>query len=183
MRHYAQLDFSRGAGRTRRDGAPDWALIATPTWLLKRDALDRAGPFDERIRTFEDWELGIRLEKVCKRVFVDEPLFLQDLISGGGLTRAERARASALRTIMEKHADMWRDHPDVAARHWYLIGRIESRHDGGAAGRECLLQALKLRPFSIRIWGALVLSYAGTTANRLLTRSWHRARMVFGFGA
>jgi glycosyltransferase involved in cell wall biosynthesis len=175
-RLYDQLDFSRGANRWLGEGGQDWSLIATPSWLLKREALDRAGPFDERIRSWDDWELGIRLDKVCKRVFVDEPLFLQDLSSGGGLTRAERARASDLRVIMAKHGDMWRDHPDVAARHWYLIGRIESRHDGGAAGRDCLLRALKLRPFSTRTWRALALSYAGKRGNRLLTRWWRRAR-------
>jgi hypothetical protein len=174
MRHYGQLEFSRGAGRSRHDGAPDWSLVATPGWLLKREALERAGPFDERIVSYDDWELALRLEKICKRVFVDEPLFLQDLISGGGLTLAERARAKDLRIIMAKHGDMWRAHPDVAARHWYLIGRIESRHDGGAAGRDCLRRSLKLRPFSIRTWSALLLSYIGGPANRALARSLRR---------
>ena len=175
-RLYDQLDFREGANRTLRDGGQDWSLIATPGWLLKREALERAGPFDERIRSWDDWELGIRLEKTCKRIFVDEPLFLQDLSSGGGLTLAERARASDLRIIMAKHGDMWSDHPAVAARHWYLIGRIESRHDGGDAGRDALLRSLKLRPTSFRTWRALALSYIGTQSDQRLLRLWRRAR-------
>jgi glycosyltransferase involved in cell wall biosynthesis len=173
-RLYEQLDFRQGANRTLRDGGQDWSLIATPGWLLKRDALERAGPFDERIRSWDDWELGIRLEKSCKRIFVDEPLFLQDLSSGGGLTRAERARARDLRIIMDKHGDLWRDRPRVAARHWYLIGRIENRHEGGAAGRDALLRSLKLQPFSIRTWRALALSHLSRRSNQSLWRLWRR---------
>jgi glycosyltransferase involved in cell wall biosynthesis len=138
---YAELDFAAGASRSRRDGGSDWSLIATPAWVVERAMLERVGGFDERMATYEDWELGIRLDQVCRRTFVDEPLFLQDRSAGGGLTRVERTRATALRIIMEKHEALWRSRPDVLARHYFLIGRIESKHDGDGAGRDLLLRA------------------------------------------
>jgi hypothetical protein len=46
-----ELDFSRGNGR----GGPDYSLIATPSWVVRREALERAGHFDERLITWEEW--------------------------------------------------------------------------------------------------------------------------------
>lgn len=174
--YYAQLDFSQGANRSVAEGGMDWSLIATPCWVVKREALDRSGPFDARIRAWEDWELGLRLEQTCKRVFVDEPLFLQDHTEGGGLTRAERAQAGALQVILDKHGAMWSTRPRVMARHHFIIGRVESKYDGPGAGRQHLLRSLRLWPFSARTWGALVLSLAGERGSRVMTHYLHRAR-------
>jgi glycosyltransferase involved in cell wall biosynthesis len=175
---YAEVDFAHGASRTRRDGGSDWSLIATPAWVVERAMLEKVGGFDERIYTYEDWELGIRLEQVCRRTFVDEPLFLQDRSAGGGLTRVERTRASALRIIMDKHGAMWRDKPDVLARHYFLIGRIESKYDGDGAGRDFLLRALRLRPFHFRAWAALILTLFGQSGRRAISvaSGWARGK-------
>lgn len=166
--YYNQLDFQQGISRTSQEGN-DWSLIATPCWLIEREVLLRVNAFDERIRSWDDWELGLRLDKVCQRVFIDEPLLMQDVADGGGLTRAERARANDLRIILEKHGKMWADSPRVMARHYFIIGRVESIHDGGRAGRDSLLKSLRLNPFSLKTWGALMLSIVGDHLNRLLT--------------
>lgn len=172
--YYAQLDFQQGANRFS-DGGMDWSLIATPTWVVKREALERVGPFDERLRSWEDWELALRLEQTCKRIFVDEPLFLQDLTEGGGLGHAERAQAQSLRVILDKHGAMWSARRKVMARHYFIIGHVASKYDGPGAGREYLLRSLRLRPFAPRAWAALGLSLAGERGSRVLTRYAHRA--------
>ena len=176
--YYAQLDFSQGANRSVADGGADWSLIATPCWVVKREALERAGPFDESLPTWEDWELGLRLDRTCKRIFIDEPLFRQDHTEGGGLARAERAQASAMRLVLDKHGAMWSTRREVMARQYFLIGRVESKYDGAGAGREYLLRSLRLRPFKARTWGALVLSLAGDRGSRVLTSYVHRFRSL-----
>jgi glycosyltransferase involved in cell wall biosynthesis len=174
--YYAQLDFNQGANRFS-DGGMDWSLIATPTWVVKREALERAGPFDERLRSWEDWELALRLEQTCKRIFVDEPLFLQDLTEGGGLGHAEQAQAQSLRVILDKHGAMWSARREVMARHYFIIGHVASKYDGPGAGREYLLRSLRLRPFMARTWTALALSLAGERGRRV-ARYLQRARSL-----
>jgi glycosyltransferase involved in cell wall biosynthesis len=126
---WRQLSFDGGIGSVRDEGGPDWSLIATPGWLVKRDVLDRVGGFDERMRSFDDWELGLRLDAVCRRVFVDAPLFVQDTHLGGGMTRDEKARLRDLRIIMEKHPQRWAQHPATQARHEYLLRVLAETHE------------------------------------------------------
>jgi glycosyltransferase involved in cell wall biosynthesis len=167
--YWNQLDYSQGLGK----GGPCWWLIATPAWLVKREALERAGNFDERIRSWEDWELGLRLSEVCDRIFVDKPLYLQDHIRGSGLILDERARAAGLRIIMEKHGHIWAGNRRVLARHFYTIGRMESLCDPPPAGREYLLRSLRTDPLRIRTWAAIALCYIDQRLMRKLT-AWLR---------
>lgn len=161
-------------------GKPDYRLIATPGWLVRRDLLERAGLFDERLRSYDDWELGLRLDQITKRIHVDEPLFIQDQTLGGGLMKLERARAADMRIIMEKHGHLWACNRQVLARHWYFIGRAESLHDPHPAGRDALMQSLRQRPARIRTWGALALAYMNHDFMRRITaaiRRWREARL------
>ncbi|WP_324664328.1 glycosyltransferase family 2 protein [Haloarcula sediminis] len=46
------------------------------TLLVERDALERAGGFDEGLSIYEDWDLVLRVLSVGKLAYVDEPLAL-----------------------------------------------------------------------------------------------------------
>jgi glycosyltransferase involved in cell wall biosynthesis len=159
------LDYRRGIG----PGGPDWGMIATPGWLVRRELINRVGAFDERIRSWDDWELGLRMWQQAKWVIVDEPLWLQDWIVGAGLTRAERTRSNDMRIFLEKHGALWSGDRGVMARHWYVIGRGESLHDGGGAGRSELLRAVSLAPWRLRYWAALALALAPRKLMQSLT--------------
>lgn len=169
-----QLDYSHGIGAG--GNGPDWGLIATPGWLVKREMVDQVGGFDERIRSWDDWELGLRLSKVCKMIVIDEPLWVQDWILGAGLTKAELARAKDMRIIMEKHGHMWSGQRDVLARHYYMIGRGESLHESPAVGRIELLRSLRLQPLRAQTWAAVAFSYLGRDFMRALTFGMRRLR-------
>lgn len=165
-RYEADLDYSRGIG----PGGPDWSLIATPGWMVRREVLAGLGGFDERIHSWDDWELGLRLGQATRRLMVDEPLWIQDRIDGGGLVKLERARAADMRVIMAKHGALWRRRRRVAARHWRVIGRGESLYDPAPAGRDALMQSLRLWPFGLKTWLSLAVTYLGQRRVERLTR-------------
>ncbi len=161
-RYFRNMDYRKGLGET----APDWSLVATPNWLLRRSVLERAGLFDERMRSWDDWELGLRLDQVTRRIHVDQPLFVQH--RGGGMMRAELARASDMRLIMDKHGATWARLRKVRAAHWYIIGRAESMYQAAPAGRAELWRAVRFDPFRAIAWAALGMSYLGAD----FTRRW-----------
>nr|MBV6630661.1 glycosyltransferase family 2 protein [Oceanococcus sp. HetDA_MAG_MS8] len=165
-KYRAQIDYSEGVSRGHVDGRNDWSMVATPGWVVRREALSSVGGFDPHIRSFDDWELGLRLSQLAPPVFVDEPLFVQDLVAGGGVRRQELARAFDIRVIMRKHAEIWANRPEVLSHHWYLIGRFLSVHEPPPAGREELRKALSIRPLYWRYWLALALTYVGADLNR-----------------
>ena len=154
---FSTLDFRRGI----YDGGPDWSLISTPSWLIRRSFLDDVGHFDERVRSFDDWELALRMWRRERPVIVNEPLWVQDWRIGGGLIHATLKRANDLRMIMEKHADLWADQRTTQARMRYYIGRIESEHLPAPAGRKEIVRSLRLNPFRLKAWWGLGLSFLG----------------------
>jgi glycosyltransferase involved in cell wall biosynthesis len=172
-RYFRNMDYRQGLGET----APDWSLVATPNWLLRRTVLERAGLFDERLRSWDDWELGLRMDQVTKRVHVDQPLFVQH--RGGGMMRAELARASDMRIIMDKHGSLWTHHRRVQAAHWYIVGRAESLYTPAPAGRAELRRSLRLDPGRAIAWAALGLSYLGADFTRKLTERVRRRKHVW----
>lgn len=174
--YLGELDFDRGMGRWR----PDYSLIATPAWLVRRSAFERVGVFDERLRSWDDWELALRLSTVSKPAFVDQPLFIQDHASGGvGMMRNERVRANDMLIIMDKHGERWRNSRRVLANHWYLIGRIQNLHEPEpGAGRAWLYKSLRASPFRFKTWSAIAMSYFPQQLTRNLTSRFRRWRLA-----
>jgi glycosyltransferase involved in cell wall biosynthesis len=48
--------------------------ITPSTVIMRRDVLEAAGGFDEKLRACEDWDLWVRLGPQCKMVAVHEPV-------------------------------------------------------------------------------------------------------------
>jgi glycosyltransferase involved in cell wall biosynthesis len=171
--YFGEIDYSRGTG----NGGPDFHLIATPNWLVRRELFMRAGMFDERMRSWDDWELGLRLDQITRRIHVDEPLFLQS--TAGGMMKAERARGGDMRIIMEKHGELWRKRRRVRARHWYIIGRAESLYDPEPAGRRELWKSVAIWPFAPLPWAGLLMSYLGLGFTQRLTMRFRRLKKLW----
>ena len=49
-------------------------VISSPTPLVRRSILDRVGLFDEDLKASEDWDLWIRIAKICEIAYIDQPL-------------------------------------------------------------------------------------------------------------
>lgn len=157
----------------------DSALIATPGWLLRRSALEAAGGgFDERLRTWEDWELSLRLAQVCRIAHLDEPLFVQDRVRppDAGLAHAEQFFAHSLRIILDRHAGLWHAHPLALARHYLAAGYYETLHGSAAEGRQWLRRALRLRPLTPWAWVIYTLGLLGEGRVRCLRAAWQGFR-------
>ncbi len=169
------MDYRQGIG----DGGPQWNLIATPNWLLRRSLFEQAGGFDPEIRSWDDWELGLRLYQLSPPIHCDQPTFIQDHIEGSGLMRAERTRAADMRRILAKHGHYWDAQPRVMARHYYQIGRAESLYDPAPAGRDALWRSLALRPLAPRTLAALVLAYLPGELGRRLTQGLRKLKQGF----
>ncbi|HUP91361.1 MAG TPA: glycosyltransferase family 2 protein [Solimonas sp.] len=151
---FAGMDFRRGP-------LAGFALIATPGWLVRRECLLEAGGFDPGLRSWDDWELGYRLSKVCRFSHVEQPLYVQDRAAGGAMWKLQSVYAADLRIILDKHGADWRDQPEVLARFQALAGRFEAQYGAPVEARRWLRQSLALRPFQPRAWLLYLLSLVG----------------------
>lgn len=113
------------APRAAREYPPVWAgihLFAPCCMALRRRALDRVGPFDETLRSFEDWDFELRLIPSCEVLIspertakirrfddgtrTDRPVFGQPFSPEQAIIGAGR-RLQVLRRALAR--DDWRD--------------------------------------------------------------------------
>lgn len=133
------LDFRRGVDAQYR-------LIVTTGWLVKRDLLTQAGLFDASIPVWEDWEMALRLNRLCRFTHVDEPLFLFNRLRPPGQTENRPARGVAMRKLMDKHHDFWSPYPEVMSRHCFVVAMSERGTAPVAETRKWLEDAVRHYP-------------------------------------
>ncbi|HUR41104.1 MAG TPA: glycosyltransferase [Verrucomicrobiae bacterium] len=122
----------------------------TPTWLVRRSALDRAGPFDEHLPSCEDHDLAFRLHDVCSFAFVPEVLVVKHHTSGSVYDHLP-SRVAGFRTLLWRHRHRWRRSPFWLARHEFMIGYwLLTGHRQRWLGFRYMLQAAWHHPRSQR---------------------------------
>ena len=100
-------------------------VVGNPSMVLvRRNALDAAGPYDRRLRWGQDWELFIRITRVGEVVTVDEPVIVYRW-HGESLSHQQRwTRLSTLhgihRRAVRSHSPSWQ-RPWLRARMWSAI--------------------------------------------------------------
>jgi glycosyltransferase involved in cell wall biosynthesis len=154
-----RMQFTRGP-------LEGFAMLATPAWLVRKRYLDQTSGFDEQLHTWEDWELALRLSKICRINQIDEPLYLQDRDVGGALWKDHRLFSAAMQRILAVHAELWQTQPQRLAKLHFLIGRYETIHGSAAVARRWLRSAVRLHAFYPKAWVAYLLSYLGRAPMR-----------------
>lgn len=168
----AGMDYRQGGGW----GGPSYWLISTPSWLLKREVLEKVGPFDERLRSYDDWELGLRLWQSCRFIQVDQPLWYQDWYrTDSGMVFNELAQANDLALITQKHGALWKSARRVQARHFYFIGKTYCFYKSARDGIPWILRSLALWPFRLRAYFVIAIALLGRDAMVRMT-NWSRAK-------
>lgn len=158
-------DFARGP-------LGGFGVIATPGWLLRRSVFEQAGGFDERLRSWDDWELGRRLATLHPVGYLSEALFIQDRIQGGQMWRNRAAYGPDMEILLEKHADLWRDRTKLLAKQYLIMGRSRAAFDSTGRARRALLRSLSLDPLSWRAWATLFATLGGQATYRQIERGW-----------
>ncbi len=158
------LDFARG-----NPFGNDYGLIATPAWLLRRSALTAAGgEFDTRLRSWDDWELALRLWKTTRIVHLNEPLFVQDHVAGSAMMGDSAAQMEDLKLILQKHGALWEGNRRLTAEHFFAIGWRAHKFVSEADSRSWYRRALGAWPLHLKSWAGLVFSLIGARPQRLV---------------
>lgn len=152
-------------------------IMGPPTVLLKRSAFDEAGGFDRRLKNNNDWDFHIRLSRLGRIGFIDEPLmFVYD--SPDGISHNPRSKAFSMTVIFGKIKKYSPDTPALAPhaldvhRHLALKGKMRS-------SRRFLLRAITITPFNWKLYPRLMMTLFPSLYRQLLARQRRRfARYV-----
>jgi glycosyltransferase involved in cell wall biosynthesis len=169
--HWSRIDFAKG-----KPHITDYGLIATPGWLVRRSIVEQVGAFDTRFKSWDDWELGLRLWKKAKFAHLDEPLFIQDQVLGSQMMRNDRGQYEDLVLILEKHGAMWDAMPAVQADHYFFIARRAYQYVSPAEGRTWFRKAVSVAPWQLKSWGGLALCALGSRTVAILVHVYRSVR-------
>lgn len=153
-------------------------------FLFRRHVLEEAGGFDERLRSYEDFELILRLRRSGEFCFVDLPACEIDQRPGDRLAESPwmpRGRSTLLDLYEEELIERFGRLPDHW-RHWSIQLAVDAAANGdGAAARAELrrgcrhntVESLRRTP----LWAATHLGSASSRWAAAKTRKrWSRRR-------
>ena len=123
------------------------------TSLIRRSLFDRIGLFDETLRACEDWDVWLRLARVTRFDYVDEPLATIRLHSSNMMRETDRMESSMTRVIRRFYADTTLS-PSIRgleSRAWataYLtLAKLALRARRRRLAAQYLLRAIRNQPF------------------------------------
>ncbi len=129
----------------------------TGYFLFSRGAISRIGPLDETVRSYQDWDLAIRLAKLYEFGFVEEPTFIwncwrEDTISSDLLREAqgyEQVFTKNLWPILRVLG------PRGLAEHYETAAHLYCRANDEDTARRCLRRKRFLLSWPFRPRGIL----------------------------
>ena len=135
-------------------------FIALPTVIIRKECFKKAGMFDECFPRFQDWELFIRISRVYKFKYIDEPL-VNSYFTPISISTDRDAFVKAFNLILEKyHEDFTKDRK-ILSKHQYLIGNFLCQNGDLHQGRDYLFRAVRLYPLNIKFLLATFISFLG----------------------
>lgn len=118
---------------------------STQVLLVRRDVLERSGPFDARLKRFQDWDLMIRIAQVTEFVFLPEPMAII-FATPGNISSFVANDAISRAAILTKYEHLFIKNPAHAARNHYITARVWQKLGEQAKARPHLQAAMRLKP-------------------------------------
>lgn len=146
-------------------------MMNLPTILVRKAALNAAGPFDEKLRRNVDWDLCLRLTRQGKFGFVPEFLILcpnpiDPVIASAKVSRSTLQGARSFVRITRKLRRSGVKGPHLAA-HYASAGRYLLRVGHPRLARRFLRGSIAQDMWKPRIWAHYLLSFTPKLHARL----------------
>jgi glycosyltransferase involved in cell wall biosynthesis len=134
--------------------------IWTVSLCIKKECFDVIGAFDETLKCFEDWELGIRLAKEFKFIYIDKASY-DTYLTEGSLGSDRSAWHQSLEIILEKHKDDYEKNKKGLSTHCYNIGVWYCEHSDFDKGKKYLLKSIQAYPYHFKYYAKFIMSIFG----------------------
>lgn len=143
-------------------------FLCVPTVILRREALEYAGGFDERLRSLEDWVCWTRVSRKYPFEYVDYPL-VQYRIHGASLSHNRNGMAANRVKACQFLLDSFPDIPaPVMSRMFYSLGMSYSEMGDVQGAKKAFINSVRRHPLSARSWARLCESlFTSLPARRL----------------
>ena len=147
---------------------------STSSMLLRRACFDKVGIFDERLPSFQDYDLWLRIAREYQFDCIPQPL-LKYFVHGDKIWTNSQALIRGLELMLKKygHAAPFRN---KCATYYLALGIQYCEANRFDAGRKALLRAARLNPLAVEPYVYLGLAMLGGESFRRARQA--RARLL-----
>jgi len=117
-------------------------FIGTPTLFIKAEVFKKSGLFNPSYKSFQDWELLIRIAKHYNFCFLREPL-VKVFESGDSITLNKKNRALTSFRILKQNRELYQNKPRLLSYRYCAIGFSFLKIKHKRAARLFLYRSLK----------------------------------------
>jgi glycosyltransferase involved in cell wall biosynthesis len=133
-------------------------ITTSSTAMIRRELLHEVRGFDPELPAAQEWDLWIRLAKICEFDYVPQVLVML-YIHGKQLSTDLAGKIRARKMLLEKYLETIKQHPLILADHYKRLGVLNILSGQKSAGRKYLLKSLRTNPRSLNCLTHLGLSF------------------------
>jgi glycosyltransferase involved in cell wall biosynthesis len=146
-------------------------FLCVPTVIVRREALEYAGGFDEQLRFLEDWVCWTTIARKYPFGYVDEPLAhyrIHDASLSKDRVGMAESRIKAIRILLDSTPSIA---PTVRASMLYALGVSHLAEDDMRSAVRPLLEAVVADPYQLRSAIRCCQAIAGAAVQRVWPRA------------
>ena len=130
-------------------------------WLVRREALASAGPFEPSLPRLQDYELSIRLARECDFLFVEDVLLRAD-IGADSLSASADKYERALDIVLDRHATLFNGERAGKSHMIFRAGKYHALSGSYRRALRFFLRAFRTNPANLRALAGALLIATGT---------------------
>jgi len=139
--------------------------IGSPTPLIKKELFLQIGGYDVRLPSCQDWDLWIRLSKICKFVALNETLAIYR-IHGNQISADIEKKILGREAIINKYYNEITKHPYIASWHYRRLGSLYSLINNTQMAKIFFRKSLRYDKFNFGSWLHLLLQTVYSPTDR-----------------
>ena len=153
-------------------------FLANSSVLIRKICFQKAGFFDENLRSCVDWDMWIRLSKYFEFDFVPDVL-LKFYFHGNQVSANLNMRLLGTERLIRKHEDDFSQYPSRFALYLKRIGILYILSGNGMKGRQYLGESIRRYPFQKSAYIHFLFSMLPATIHKTILKK-HYVRKVGG---
>lgn len=121
------------------------SVLGSPTPLIKKCCFQKAGLFDERLPSCQDWDMWLRISKYYEVDFVSD-ILAKHHIHKNQITEKIELKIQGRKMMIKKYHDVLVNYPSILSIHFSELGKLNCVAGNWKEGFEYFLKAIKLDP-------------------------------------
>lgn len=145
-------------------------FIFSPTVMVKKKFLGKTDGFDKTLESSQDWDMWLRLSKICNFDFVDSILANYYIHTNHRISVDVQAKVEGKKCFIDKHFRDLSKYPAALSRQFMALAKNYFLYGNASEARKYMLRAVKLKPFDLSFHVHLALSYISPHYYAMLLR-------------